>query len=326
MYRLEKRNHPRNRFRKNSLRRQEANHQIPIARKIKEVPRMHVNIPRSNQLNSQLLIRPRNRHAQNRIPPTLKLQPRTSRLPSKPPIQLSKIPPHPPHQPPLKLTPQLKKRTQSKLHRRIQRKKSIRNHLQPLNRHPFQIRRPRNRQPSHLHLRQSTNLRYPAQSKSKRRQIPSKSSKALAAQRKIQKHLISNNPKRSPRANLIQARDLRHLAKMPGRIIRVNHNHPASPRSNRPLQLMKINLPTMVVNQRIPNQLHIRQFRQIIKQRIRRRRNQNLVPNIAKQPQNKRVSLASRGSQKKFANPNAIPPRSVIIRNRNPRDLKPPSV
>src|ERR1700690_161416 len=127
MYRLEKRNHPRNRFRKNSLRRQEANHQIPIARKIKEVPRMHVNIPRSNQLNSQLLIRPRNRHAQNRIPPPLKPQPRTSRLPSKLPIQLSKIPPPPPHQPPLKLTPPLKKRTQNNLHRRIQRNKSILN-------------------------------------------------------------------------------------------------------------------------------------------------------------------------------------------------------
>jgi hypothetical protein len=219
--------------------------------------------------------------------------------------------------------PQLKKRWQSKLHRRIHRKKSIGNNLQPLNRHSLQIRRPGNRQPGHFHLRQSANLGYSAQNKSKRRQIPSKSRKALAAQRKIQKHLISNNPKRSPRANLVQALNLPHLAKVPGWIIRVNHNHPASPRSNSPLQLMKINLPTMIVNERIPHQLHIRQFRQVIKQRIRRRRNQNLVARIAKQPKNEGVSLASRSSQEKFVNRNAIPPPSEIFRNCTPRDCKP---
>jgi len=113
---------------------------------------------------------------------------------------------------------------------------------------------------------------------------------------------------------------------MPGRIIRVNHDHSASPRSNRPLQFVKINLPTMIENERIAHQFHIRHLRQIIKQGIRRRRNQNLVAGIAKQTENERVSLASRSSKKNIARRDAIPPRGVIIRNCNTRDLKPASV
>src|SRR5580700_5889574 len=101
MFRLEKRNHPQNRLRKHALRRQKADHQIPIAREVKEMPRMQINIPRRNQLNRQLLIRARRRHPQNRIPPTLTFQPRARRLRRQPLIEHREIGPHPLHQSPL---------------------------------------------------------------------------------------------------------------------------------------------------------------------------------------------------------------------------------
>jgi hypothetical protein len=67
-------------FRKLALRHDQAHNQMPILRKIVKMPRMNVNPFLRQQIHRKLIIGSRRRHAHNRIPSTLDLQPR-ARLP-----------------------------------------------------------------------------------------------------------------------------------------------------------------------------------------------------------------------------------------------------
>ena len=77
--------------RNSSLARDQTQHQISIARKIIKMPRMHHHRLLPHQLNRQLLIRPRHRNPQYRVPSAFHAQPLTSLLPRKLPVKLGKI-------------------------------------------------------------------------------------------------------------------------------------------------------------------------------------------------------------------------------------------
>ena len=59
---------PRDAFAKSSWFRDQAQHKIPIARKIVEVSRMHDDARFSQQINSQLFISSQHRNAQHDVP------------------------------------------------------------------------------------------------------------------------------------------------------------------------------------------------------------------------------------------------------------------
>ena len=74
-------------FRELRLRRNQAQHQIPIPREIIKMPRMHHHRLLPHQLNRQLLIRPRHRNPQHRIPSAFNAQPLTGFLPRNLPVK-----------------------------------------------------------------------------------------------------------------------------------------------------------------------------------------------------------------------------------------------
>src|SRR5713226_4137684 len=109
---------------------------------------------------------------------------------------------------------------------------------------------------------------------------------------------------------------------MSSRVVRVDHDHAPRPRSDRLLQTVKINLPPVVVNQRIAHQLHILNVRQKSEQRVTRRGNQQFIPGITKQAKNEGVRFARAGSQHHILGGNRRATSGVILRHRDPRALQ----
>ena len=78
----------------------------------------------------------------------------------------------------------------------------------------------------------------------------------------------------------------------------MHHDDRSRARRDRLLQRVKIHLPAMVVDERIPRRLYVLNVREKIKERIARRGNQNLVPVIAQQPKRVRIGFArARGQE-----------------------------
>src|SRR5258708_40285603 len=76
----------------------------------------------------------------------------------------------------------------------------------------------------------------------------------------------------------------------------MNDDHRVRPASPRFVERIKIDLPTVIVDKRIWNELHVRQIGQKLKQRITWLGNQNIIARIAKQPEYVRISLTRTGS------------------------------
>src|ERR1700730_5097546 len=73
--------------------RDQAENQISVCREIKKVPRMNVDIFLCQKLNSDFFVALCCRHAQNRIPPALHLEPAASLLPGKLPANSRRFAP-----------------------------------------------------------------------------------------------------------------------------------------------------------------------------------------------------------------------------------------
>ena len=183
------------------------------------------------------------------------------------------------------------------LHRRIHRKKRVRDHLQPRHRLPHPHLRPKASQPPNLHLRQRQHLADSRNHKLQARVIPRGKRLHRPLQPVIQKHLIHNQRQPMPRTQLLQLHALGSRRRMPGRIVRMNQHHRPRPRPDPLLQLGKVDPPAKVVKQRVIPQRHMVERRQKIEQRIARLRYQHLVARVAQQPKQKAISLACTRSQ-----------------------------
>ena len=99
------------------------------------------------------------------------------------------------------------------------------------------------------------------------------------------------------RADFLQNRPLGRLGVVPGWIIGVDQRNRARPRGNPLPQRRRVQMPAIVVKERVRDQPNIVQIGEKIEERIARLRNQHLVPRIAKQPKKVAVSLAGAGCQ-----------------------------
>ena len=100
-------------------------------------------------------------------------------------------------------------------------------------------------------------------------------------QLKIEKNLIGNERDLTRGTKFVQLAHLCRLREMTGWIIRMHHDYSARPRRNRLLQRMKINLPSVVVDQLIAHQAHILYIGEEFEKGVAWRWNQQLVAWIA---------------------------------------------
>ena len=110
---------------------------------------------------------------------------------------------------------------------------------------------------------------------------------------------------------------------MPRRIIGMHHDDRSRARRDRLLQRVKIHLPAMVVDERIPRRLYVLNAREKIKERIARRGNQNLVPGIAQQPKRVRIGFARARGQKNVVNVHIHAMLRVVFRHGLPSGNEP---
>src|ERR1700735_586406 len=113
----------------------------------------------------------------------------------------------------------------------------------------------------------------------------------------IQKNLISDYSDLTRRTNFIQFFHLAGFAEMSGGIIRIDHNDSARALGDGPLQSVKIDLPSVVIQQGIAYELYILNIRQKTEERITGFGDQKFVARIAKNAKRETVCLAGAGSK-----------------------------
>src|SRR5207247_10992912 len=92
----------------------------------------------------------------------------------------------------------------------------------------------------------------------------------------------------------------------------MNDDDSARSRRDGLLQRMKIDLPAVVVKEWVARQFHVLNFRQEIKQRITRRRNQNFVAGITERSKDVGIRFAGAGGEENILGRNVVLARSVI--------------
>src|SRR5207302_10400241 len=100
---------------------------------------------------------------------------------------------------------------------------------------------------------------------------PSASSKArrqIMAQREVQEHFVRDERHLLFCTKLVERRQFSRFNEAPRWIIGMDHNNSARLRNDRLPQAVQIDLPAMIVDQRIRLDLYILDVRQKIKQRI----------------------------------------------------------
>src|SRR5271163_4678561 len=83
-----------------------------------------------------------------------------------------------------------------------------------------------------------------------------------------------------------------------GRVVGMDQNHGSRARCGSFVERVEIDLPSVVVEERIGNELQVGQIGEKLEQRIARFGRQNLVSGIAEQAKNIRVCFAGAGGQK----------------------------
>src|SRR5215467_2435370 len=115
------------------------------------------------------------------------------------------------------------------------------------------------------------------------------------------------------RASRVQSFHFSAFREMPRWIVGMYKDECARMRGDGALQRVKIDLPTMIVNKRIPHQADVLKVGEKIKKRIARRWNRNLVSGITQQPEYIRISLARARGQEDVVNIHADATLTVVV-------------
>src|SRR5690348_14673004 len=95
----------------------------------------------------------------------------------------------------------------------------------------------------------------------------------------------------------------------------MDDNNAACKRRNCLLQRMRVDVPAVIVKQRIADELYVIHVRQEIKKRIAGRGDQEFVAKIAEQAKNERVILAGAGGEEQIVDGNVLAVPGVIVRD-----------
>src|SRR5215469_7405418 len=127
--------------------------------------------------------------------------------------------------------------------------------------------------------------------------VGDKAPPVLPIVRIVQKNFVYDQRQTVPGAHSVQPKKLFSTDIRAGGIIRMNHHDRTRLLAYRLFQGMQVNLPSVVIEQRIRNQLHIFEIGQELKQGIARLRYKNFIAWIREQPKDVRISFASAGGE-----------------------------
>src|SRR4029077_11811038 len=99
---------------------------------------------------------------------------------------------------------------------------------------------------------------------------------------------------------------------MSGGIIGMDHDDRTGASGERGFKRVKINLPAMVVDERIANELDVLNISEEIEKRITRSGNQNFVARIAQNAEDERISFARACSEQHVARSNTVATIRII--------------
>ena len=113
----------------------------------------------------------------------------------------------------------------------------------------------------------------------------------------VEKHFIHNQRQIVPVAQFVQFSLFGRANVGSGGIVGMYHNHRACALMHRAIERGEIDLPSVIVDERIGHQFHVLQVSQELKQGITRPRHKNLVARIREQAQHIRITLAGAGGE-----------------------------
>ena len=116
-------------------------------------------------------------------------------------------------------------------------------------------------------------------------------------QREIQKHFVGDDGQLARHANFIQFFQLVRFGEMPGGIIGMHNDHSAGARGDGLLQSVKINLPAVIVVERITHQLYILNIGEEREERIAGLGDQDFIAWIAERAEDEGIGLAGAGGE-----------------------------
>src|SRR3954468_8363234 len=182
------------------------------------------------------------------------------------------------------------------LYWRVNREISIRYHFQPFHRSLAKLRWPARNQPCQLELRQRGYLGKSAESERKPQLLLARESfGGSTGMCKIEENFIGDQSQ-LPLSTQLQQRQPFCLAdERSRRIIRIHHQHRPGSRRHCRFKRVQVDMPAVIVEERVRRELHVLYSRQQVEQRIARRRDQHLIARIAKQSKQERVGLARAG-------------------------------
>src|SRR5208282_1128800 len=185
-----------------------------------------------------------------------------------------------------------------KLHGSVHREKSISDDLEARSCFSNHFLRTAGRHPGKLHLRESRNLGYSTQSESERVGVGDKTAPHTAVKRVVEKNFIHHQSQTVVTAESVECRGFHGRYIRAGWVVGMNENHGARPWGGRFVERIEVDLPAVIVEQRIRHEFNVSKIGEKLEQRITRLRYKNLVSGIAEQTEDIRISFAGAGGQK----------------------------
>ena len=117
------------------------------------------------------------------------------------------------------------------------------------------------------------------------------------------------------RANFVQFFQAPGLGEMPGGIIGMDNDHSPRARRDTLLQSVEIDLPAVIVDQRIANELYVLNIGQESEQRVARLGDKDFVARVAEGAEDESVGLAGASSENDVVSRNCRASSSVVCAN-----------
>src|SRR6266852_1828721 len=151
--------------------------------------------------------------------------------------------------------------------------------------------------PGKFHLRKSGNLGHSTESEGERVGIGDKTATRRAVVRIIEKNFIDNQRQPVVATENVDRRAFRHRDVRTGRVIGMNKNHGPRLGGSCLVERIEIDLPTVIVEERIRNEFNVGEIGKKLEQGVTRLGYKNFVGGIAEQSEDVRVGFAGAGGQ-----------------------------
>src|SRR6266404_2639983 len=231
-------------------------------------------------------------HPQNNTPSALNHQSRTRGAAYKLAIEFREIRAQTIDENGLDVFALIEQHRSGKLHGSVHGEKGVGDDLEARSRFGHHFFRAAGGHPGKFHLRESRNLGHSTESKSERVGVTDEAATRRAIMRIIEKDLIHNQSQTAVTTENIERRGFCGTDEGAGWVVGMDENDGSRPDGGCFVERIEIDLPTVIVEQRIRNEFNVAEIGQKLEQRVARLGYKNLVAGIAEQTKDVRVGFA----------------------------------